>query len=167
MEREPKKDSFEKRRIKGLRRKIDEIKKAHGDHPGLTHTYYAGWDLGYFQGRLSILEDMEDEREEGKMIYKALVTGRIFFDEETDDGKDIEIFTFIGNDEIGTGVFDDVEIDLLDQIEIGDSMDYYFTAVVESQFERTETLDGVDYDVIHEVTEIKTIADAKSALGGE
>ncbi|BAR81996.1 uncharacterized protein KNN_01148 [Bacillus thuringiensis serovar tolworthi] len=53
------------RSIKHAKKRIDVLKEAHGDNPGKTHTYHGGWDLGYWEGRLSVLEDMHDEIEGG------------------------------------------------------------------------------------------------------
>ena len=51
------------RSIKHAKTRIEALKKSHGDNPGKTHTYHGGWDLGYWEGRLSVLEDMRDEIE--------------------------------------------------------------------------------------------------------
>lgn len=51
------------KRINRVKHKIAVLKEAHGDKPGLTHTYHAGWDMGYWQGKLSFLEEILDEIE--------------------------------------------------------------------------------------------------------
>lgn len=51
------------RKIKRAQKRVDEMKKAHGNNPGSTHTYFGGWDLGYWEGRLSALQDILDELE--------------------------------------------------------------------------------------------------------
>ncbi|WP_235822754.1 hypothetical protein [Cytobacillus massiliigabonensis] len=52
------------RKIARIKDKIKSLKAEHGDTPSLTHTYHGGWDLGYWQGRLSILEEFLDDMEE-------------------------------------------------------------------------------------------------------
>lgn len=91
------------------------------------------------------------------MEYKAVVSGHIWIDEDGD--KDIEILTQIDNYEKGTDIFCDIDHALIDNIETGDSDDYYFIAVIESKFEKTHTFEGVEYDTEHYVKEIKTITD--------
>jgi hypothetical protein len=58
-------DSKEKleRKINRIKLKIDSLKKEHGDTPSLTHTYHGGWSLGYWEGRVSVLEELLDEVE--------------------------------------------------------------------------------------------------------
>ncbi|HDR6286497.1 TPA: hypothetical protein QCU33_002485 [Bacillus cereus] len=51
------------RSIKHAKKRINSLKESHGDNPGKTHTYHGGWDLGYWEGRLSALEDIHDEIE--------------------------------------------------------------------------------------------------------
>lgn len=48
------------RRIKKLEVKITELKLKHGPLPTEKYTYHAGWELGYFQGELKMLEDSLD-----------------------------------------------------------------------------------------------------------
>lgn len=41
---------------------IATLKEKHGEHPNQTHTYHAGWELGYIEGKLAVLTDLpEDE----------------------------------------------------------------------------------------------------------
>lgn len=53
------------RRIKKIEDKIAALKLKHGPLPTQNYTYHAGWELGYFQGELKVLEDLlefiEDE----------------------------------------------------------------------------------------------------------
>lgn len=91
------------------------------------------------------------------MKYKAIVSGHIWLDEDGD--KDIEILTQIDNDVECTEIFCDIDHALIDNIEMGDSEDYYFIAVIESEFEKTETYYDTEYDVNHYVKEIKTVSD--------
>jgi transcriptional regulator with XRE-family HTH domain len=51
------------KRIKRAKEKVKVLKESHGDNPGQTHTYHGGWDLGYWEGRLATLEDIQDEIE--------------------------------------------------------------------------------------------------------
>lgn len=57
------KEKLEKR-IKRIESKIQQLKDYHGDKPSLNFTYHAGWDLGYYQGILSVLEELIDEDDE-------------------------------------------------------------------------------------------------------
>lgn len=97
------------------------------------------------------------------MKYKALVSAHIFLDDEN-KGKDIEIFSQVDNDSNGTGIFDDIEDALLDQIEpaFDSSGSYFFMAVVESEFTKNYYPEGIEYDVEYSVNEIKYFEDAAS-----
>ena len=90
------------------------------------------------------------------MRNKAIVTGHIWINEDGD--KEIEILSQIDNDDKGTDIFCDIDHALIDNIETGDSEDYYFIAVIESEFERTETFEGVEFDTNHYVKEIKPVS---------
>lgn len=90
-------------------------------------------------------------------IYKALVSGHIWLDNDGD--KEIEILTQVDNDDKGTDIFCDIDHALKYQIDTGESLDYYFNAIIESKFIKTETFEGIEYDVEHVVTEIKSIND--------
>jgi hypothetical protein len=95
--------------------------------------------------------------------YKAIVSAHIYLDDEGD--KDIEILSQVHNDEKYTGIFDDVDHALLDQIEVDFEKDfpqcetksYFFMAIVESEFIKQDYYDGAEYDVEHTVTEIKSV----------
>ena len=50
------KEKIEKE-IARIKIKIDSLKQKHGKNPAMTHTYHAGWSLGYWEGRLSAFED--------------------------------------------------------------------------------------------------------------
>lgn len=91
------------------------------------------------------------------MAYKAIVSGHIWIDDDGD--KEIEILTQIDNDKKGTDIFCDIDHALIDNIETGDSEDYYFIAIVESKFTSYQTWEGMEYDTEHYVKEIKTIND--------
>ncbi|MNF01636.1 hypothetical protein D3C80_2006510 [compost metagenome] len=83
-----------------------------------------------------------------------------------DENKNIEleVFTFIHDDERGTGIFDDIEHALIEQIETDfneKDTSYFFIALVESKFIETNTWEGIDYDIEHDVSEIKTVTDFK------
>ena len=47
------------RRIGRVKSVINKMENYKAD----THTFYGGWSLGYYQGRLSALEDLLDELE--------------------------------------------------------------------------------------------------------
>ena len=91
------------------------------------------------------------------MGYIAIVSGHIYTDEAGD--KDIEILTQVDNDNGYTDIFCDIDHALIDNIDTGNSDDYYFIAVIESAFERTVAFEGVEYDAAHSIKEIKTIGD--------
>jgi hypothetical protein len=89
--------------------------------------------------------------------FKAIVSGHIWIDQAGD--KEIEILTQIDNDHEGTDIFCDIDHALIDDIETGDSEDYYFIAVIESEFVKQEYWDCTEYDVEHHVKEIKAVND--------
>ncbi|MCP9283012.1 hypothetical protein [Bacillus safensis] len=53
-----------KRKYERASNKVEKIKEQHGDNPGQTHTYHAGWNLGFWVGRLSVLEELLEEEDE-------------------------------------------------------------------------------------------------------
>jgi hypothetical protein len=52
------------RRISHAEKRVNELKAKHGSNPNETHTYYGGWDLGYWQGMLAAYHNVLDELEE-------------------------------------------------------------------------------------------------------
>lgn len=93
------------------------------------------------------------------MKSKAIVSAHIYLDDKGQ--KDIEILSQVDNDEKGTGIFDDINHDLLVEIDIGDSEDYYFMAIVQSEFVKYENWEVTEYSVEHNITEIKSICDIR------
>lgn len=91
------------------------------------------------------------------MKLKAIVSAHIYIDEKY--GKDIEILDQVDNDENGTDAFCDITNALLDIIDIGDSKDYYFMAIVEAEFVVHQGFDYTEYDTEYYVKEIKSIDD--------
>jgi hypothetical protein len=93
------------------------------------------------------------------MVFKAIVSGHIYLDETGE--KDIEILYKLHNDHEYTGVFDDIDHALKEQIEadlqIND--DYYFLAIVKSEFVEYKHWEGSEWDVEHEVIEIRRVED--------
>ncbi|MHC2451265.1 hypothetical protein ACUXP3_001866 [Bacillus altitudinis] len=53
-----------KRKYERVINKIEKIKEQHGDKPGQTHTYHGGWNLGFWEGRLSVLDELLGEEDE-------------------------------------------------------------------------------------------------------
>lgn len=101
------------------------------------------------------------------MKYLATVSGRIFLNNMKNNmkEKDIEIFsifTSVGNNDTQTGIFDDINFALLENIETGLNENYYFLAVVESEFEKTESSNGAKHTINHVVTEIDNTKDIKN-----
>lgn len=89
------------------------------------------------------------------MVYKALVSAHIYLD---DNGKkEIEILDQIDNDD--SEMFEGIQCSLLDNIDIGDSADYYFMAIVTAEIVVHRGFDYTEHDVEHYVKEIKTIED--------
>lgn len=89
------------------------------------------------------------------MSYKAIVSAHIYLD---DNGKkDIEVLSQVDNDD--SEMFEGINDSLLENIDIGDSDDYYFMAIVEAETVRSVGFDYVEYDVEHTVREIKNIDD--------
>lgn len=89
------------------------------------------------------------------MGYKAIVSAHIYLDDE--GKKDIEILSQIDNDDCE--MFEGIRHSLLDMIEIGDSEDYYFMAIVQAETVVHRGFDYTEYDVEHYVKEIKSIED--------
>lgn len=58
------------RKVLHCQKRADELKEHHGDNPSKDFNYYGGYDLGYWKGRLSALEDILDEIE---IMYETLV----------------------------------------------------------------------------------------------
>ena len=52
-----------KDRLKHAEQRAKEIKLRHGDNPGKTHTYHGGWDLGYWEGKVSTYQNLLDKLE--------------------------------------------------------------------------------------------------------
>lgn len=50
-------------RLKHANNRVDALREEHGDHPDTTHTYHGGWSLGYWQGKLTVYENILDELE--------------------------------------------------------------------------------------------------------
>lgn len=97
------------------------------------------------------------------MKYLATVSGRIFRNNMKE--KEIEIFsifTSVDNKDIQTGLFDDINPALLENIETGLSENYYFLAIVESEIDKTESSDGMKQAINHVVTEIDNTKDIKN-----
>lgn len=89
--------------------------------------------------------------------YKAIVAAHIWLDDK--GKKEIEVLGIVHNDKVGLDVFCDVETAILEQIDIGDSDDYYFMAVVNSELVARVYWEGTEWDAEHEVIEIKDIKD--------
>lgn len=49
------------RRIEHAKKRAEELRKAHGDDPGKTHTYHGGRNLGLWEGELSAYEKVLDK----------------------------------------------------------------------------------------------------------
>jgi hypothetical protein len=53
-----------KRRLERLSKQRDELLSKHKGKETSTYNYYAGWELGFLQGKIDILEDvLEDIKE--------------------------------------------------------------------------------------------------------
>lgn len=89
----------------------------------------------------------------------AIVSAHIWIN---DSGrKEIEILSQVDNDDNYKDIFDDIDHALLEQIEpnFKQSKSYFFMAIVQSKFVKWQTIDGDEWDVEHEVTEINSIDD--------
>lgn len=54
-----------KRKIERLRKQKDLLEVKYNGNETTLYNFYGGWDLGYIVGQLSVLEDMQDEIDEG------------------------------------------------------------------------------------------------------
>lgn len=92
------------------------------------------------------------------MEYKAIVSGHIYLDEN--GKKDIELLTRVDNDDNDTDIFCDIDHALIDNIETGNDDDYYFVAIVKSEWVSSYHPEyGTEWEVEHEVIEIKKTDD--------
>jgi len=87
-------------------------------------------------------------------LYKSLVSGHIYLDDDGD--KEVEIFKLIHEEE-DADVFCDIDHALLEQIDSGESKDYFFIAVVESKFVTTHYLECIEHEVEYTVKEITSV----------
>ena len=51
-----------KHKIERTQNKVDRLKEYHGKTPVKDFTYHGGWNLGYLEGMLRVMEDILDER---------------------------------------------------------------------------------------------------------
>ena len=56
-------EEFLQGRIKHARIKVNSIREYQGDEPNERYNYFGGWDLGYWEGKLFVYEDILDEIE--------------------------------------------------------------------------------------------------------
>ncbi|MGN4723966.1 hypothetical protein ACTFR8_23325 [Bacillus cereus group sp. MYBK15-3] len=71
-----------KRKLKHAEKRAKELKKAHGATPGKTHTYHGGWDLGYWEGRASMAQDILDEVGGVNMKFGIYLDGELIAERE-------------------------------------------------------------------------------------
>lgn len=67
MESEDKIEKIKKiieRRLHHSSENANELENKHGSNPTEKYNYYGGWSLGYWKGRVSLLEELLDELEE-------------------------------------------------------------------------------------------------------
>lgn len=95
------------------------------------------------------------------MTYTAIVSAHIFVSEGGFRENDIEIFNRIDNDVDHTGIFDDIDYALLDQVEprLDENGSYFFMAKVQSRFVTETNWEGTEYGVEHEVAVIEKLED--------
>lgn len=96
------------------------------------------------------------------MVYTAIVTAHIFADEEGD--KFLEILHCVDDEEVYTGVFDDMDHAIMDDIDPKGSGDYYFMAIVKAEFVTSRSWEGEETDIEYEVIEIKSLEDVKTHI---
>jgi len=53
-----------RRRLDRLSKQRDELLLKHKGKETSTYNYYAGWELGFLQGKIDILEDVLEETKE-------------------------------------------------------------------------------------------------------
>jgi len=56
--------AFTERRLKHAKARYLQIEKEHGPNPGATHTYHGGVEIGMWQARVGVYQDMLDELKE-------------------------------------------------------------------------------------------------------
>lgn len=89
----------------------------------------------------------------------AIVSAHIFLNKI--GLKDVEILSCVDDDNGSSKIFDDIENFLLDgmEIELNETVDYYFMAIVKAEVVVENWYEGPEYDVEVDVTEIKSISD--------
>lgn len=97
-------------------------------------------------------------------MYKAVVSAHMWQNESGE--KEVEVFSNINNDQEFTGIFDDMEYVLRNQVDpaYDEFGDYYFIALVESQFTTHQHAEGIEYDVLHEVVAVTQFEDIVSFM---
>lgn len=99
-----------------------------------------------------------DETTKKSEVYQAIVSAQIYVDE--DGKKDIEIFNYVHDDFEGVGIFEDIEYQLLEEIDLAENEQYFFVAQVKSWFDTYhDYFAGPQGDVESEVKELNSIED--------
>lgn len=98
------------------------------------------------------------------MIYNAIVSARIFINE---DGEiELEVLERQDNEKEPCGVYDDLDYALLEAIDTKGSKDYFFRAVVTSKFVNSGVMGDTDYEVEHNIVEVRKLRARESANKG-
>jgi len=53
-----------RRRLERLSKQRDELLLKHKGKETSTYNYYAGWELGFLQGKIDVIEDVLEETKE-------------------------------------------------------------------------------------------------------
>jgi hypothetical protein len=56
------------KKITHAKKRVKSYKESHGEKPSETHTYHGGWDLGYWEGKLSAYQAILDEIIESEQV---------------------------------------------------------------------------------------------------
>ncbi|MVP00385.1 hypothetical protein [Paenibacillus lutrae] len=97
------------------------------------------------------------KKEHEEEMNTAIVSAHMYL---TGVGSCMEVLNIIHDDFNGTGIFDDLESALLEQIEpdYEYSESYFFIAIVKAEFVEHRNWEGSEYEVEYDVTEIKNIS---------
>ena len=92
-------------------------------------------------------------------IFTAIISAHIFLDEK--NNKCLEVLNHIDDDREGLSMFDGYEDEVLSEIDMGESEDYFFIAMIEATPVTHYGHEYTEYDVEFKLKEVKDMQDLK------